>query len=213
MIPVRIQTVASFIEKKDKVIDIGCDHAYLAIHLTKNKQCQSVIASDIHENALNSAKKNIQKEHLVSEIPTILSDGLEKINQSKVNTIVIAGMGTATILHILKKVEKEKIKKLVLQSNNDLYQLRKEVKKIGYYLQEEKVVYEKGHYYVIGKYTQEKKNLKLRELHFGLYEEKNKDYYHYLQEEYKKINEKITYKHLKEKINLLYKMHLLKKYL
>lgn len=213
MTPLRIKTIASFIEKEDKVADIGCDHAYLSILLIKNHLCQSVIASDIHENALNTAIKNIEKEHLEKEIPTILSDGLEHIDQKKIDTIVLAGMGTSTILQILEKVEKKQIKKLILQSNNDLYQLRKKVKKMGYSLQEEKVIYEKGHYYTIGMYTKKKRRLKKFELYFGLYDRKNKDYYTYLQKEYHKINAKITYKHFKEKLCLLYKLHLLKKYL
>lgn len=213
MTPLRIKTITSFIEKEDRVVDIGCDHAYLAIDLVKSKKCQRVVASDIHEKALNSAIKNIEKEHLEKEIPTILSDGLENIDQKEIDTIVIAGMGTSTILHILKKVEKDKIKKMVLQSNNDLYHLRKQTKKMGYYLQEEKVIYEKGHYYNIGKYTKEKRRLKKFELYFGLYDKKNMDYYRSLQKEYQKINTKITYKHFKKKINLFYKLHLLKKYL
>lgn len=213
MSKLRIHSIASFIEKEDRVVDIGCDHAYLAILLIKKQICQSVIASDINENALNSAKKNIKKEHLEKDIPIVLSDGLENINQNQINTLVIAGMGTSTILHILEKIEKDKIKKIVLQSNNDLYCLRKKVKKMGYYLQNEKVIYEKGHYYVIGKYTKKKKRLKKCELYFGLYQKAYKDYYVYLQQEYKKINLKINYKHLKEKIMLLYKMRILKKYL
>ena len=47
----RLKTVASFINQDDKVVDIGCDHAYLSIYLIKNKFCKKVIASDINENA------------------------------------------------------------------------------------------------------------------------------------------------------------------
>lgn len=209
----RLKTLASFIKKKDKVVDIGCDHAYLSIYLIKNNLCKSVIASDINSNALNNAKQNIKKEKLEKEIPTILSDGLENINQSKVDTIVVSGMGTATIVHILEKVEIDKIKKIILQSNNDLYSLRKKMQEFGYYLAQEKVVFEKKHYYVIGEYTKEPRKLKKRELIFGIYYFENKKYYQYLKQEFYKINKKIPFTRIKEKMHILWKMHLLKKYL
>lgn len=209
----RLKTIASFVDTEDRVVDIGCDHAYLPIYLVKNKLCKTIIASDINENALNSAKKNIQKEKLDSTIPTILSDGLLNINQKKVDTLVISGMGTSTILHILNKADKKYIKKIILQSNNDLYELRKKVCGFGYYLTDEKIIYEKGHYYAIGMYTLEKRKLNLRKLYFGLYDENNKEYYQSLNEEYKKINKKIGWNHISNKIKILFKMHLLKKYL
>ena len=58
-LPKRLNAIASLIEKDTNVIDVGCDHALLDIYLTlqnKNK----CIATDINENALNIAKKNIK---------------------------------------------------------------------------------------------------------------------------------------------------------
>ena len=56
MINKKLKAIASFINKHDTVIDIGCDHAYLAIYLKENKLCKNVYASDINQNALNIAK-------------------------------------------------------------------------------------------------------------------------------------------------------------
>ena len=209
---IRLKTIASFIEKEDKVVDVGCDHAYLAIYLMKQELCQNVIATDINQNALKIAENHIKKEGLEEKIPTILSDGLKNVDQNVINTVVISGMGTATILHILENVLKERIKKIIIQSNNDLSRLQKKKKKKGYYLQQEKVVFEKGHYYVIGIYTTEKNKMKKRELYFGIFSKENIFYYEYLWKEYQNINKKISYKHIKKKIKVLYQMHLLKKY-
>ena len=209
----RLNTIASFIEPLDSVADIGCDHAYLTIFLVKNKLVKKAIASDINQNALNIAINNIKKENLTNEIPIVLSDGLENINQDTIDTLVLSGMGTSTILKILKKVEKNKIKKIIIQSNNNLYNLRKLITKLGFYLHEEKVIYEKNHYYVIGKYLQDKKKLNKQELHFGLYNKDNQSYYNYINTELNKINQKITFKHFKEKIKIIREINLLKKYL
>ena len=45
------------------------------------------------------AIKNIKSHNL--KIETVLSDGIEKVNLDGINTLVISGMGTKTILHIL----------------------------------------------------------------------------------------------------------------
>ena len=55
MINKKLKAIASFINTQDTVVDIGCDHAYLAIYLKENKLCKNVYASDINENALNIA--------------------------------------------------------------------------------------------------------------------------------------------------------------
>ncbi len=206
----RLNTIAGFVEKLDRVADIGCDHAYLAIFLKKEKKCTSVIASDIHKNALEMAKKNCQKENV--SIPLFLSDGLENLDQEKLNTLIISGMGTNTILHILESVNKKYIQKLILQSNNDLPKLRKKVQKIGYSLTEEKIIYENGHYYVIGKYTKEKRKLNCVEIEYGIYHEENHSYYLYLFNELKGIVKNLP-GHFSKKLRLYWKLWLLKRYL
>ncbi len=213
MLSLRLKAIASFLEETDRIVDIGCDHAYLSIYLCQNSICQSVMASDVNPNALSNAIQNIKNAKLEKRIPTVLSDGLEKINQNLIDTIIISGMGTSTILHILKKMEQEKIKKVILQSNNDLYELRKEMKKLGFYLENEKVIYDKNHYYIVGKYTKTFRKYKKRELYYGIYHSENKKYYFYLKEKLNTIYQKIPKNYWKEKLILLYKKHLLKKYL
>ena len=130
----RLKAIVKFVEKKDKLVDVGCDHGLLSIYLIENELVSKVIASDINQNALNSAINNIQKRNL--DIETVLSDGIKDINMKGINTLVISGMGTSTILHILSDSNKLKnISKLLLQSNNDHEDLRRNLNNIGYYLQ------------------------------------------------------------------------------
>ena len=53
----RIEAIYSYIDEKDKVVDVGCDQAKLSIMLSKRNQ--SSIGVDISEKAINKAKKNI----------------------------------------------------------------------------------------------------------------------------------------------------------
>ena len=70
----RLKEISTFINEDDKVIDIGCDHALLDIYLCELHNDIKIIASDIHEGALNQAKSNIEKHHLEDRIETRLGD-------------------------------------------------------------------------------------------------------------------------------------------
>lgn len=39
----RLQTIANYIEDGNKIIDIGCDHAYLSIYLALNKKISKLL--------------------------------------------------------------------------------------------------------------------------------------------------------------------------
>ena len=96
----RLYTVASLIDKNKRVIDVGCDHAYLDIYLTLNN-LNNCLATDINKNAIKSAIENIKKYKLENKIEIKVTDGLKNIDVNKDDIIVISGMGTYTILDIL----------------------------------------------------------------------------------------------------------------
>ena len=55
----RIESIYSFIDKNDKVVDVGCDQAKLGIMLAKSNI--KSIASDISINVILRAKEDINK--------------------------------------------------------------------------------------------------------------------------------------------------------
>lgn len=142
----RLKTIAHLVEE-DNVIDVGCDHALLDIYLVQQKD-KNVIASDCNVNAYHIAKKNIEKYHLEDKIQLYLTDGTKDIPIEINSTLVIAGMGTSTMIDILEKTFLLP-NQLVLQSNNDLALLRKYVVSRGYYIDKEEIVIEKKIYNVI----------------------------------------------------------------
>ncbi len=186
----RLNSLALFVEKKDSLIDVGCDHGLLSIYLKENKLCKNIIASDINKNALSGAIKNINKRNL--DIPTYLSDGINDVPLKGINTLVISGMGTSTIKHILNDSNKLKhIKKIIVQSNNDHKLLRTFMNDINYYMADENVVYDKGKWYVTCLFIKsDKKNTK-KELEYGYLS--NSLYNEYLILEQKKILKKIPF--------------------
>lgn len=161
MLSKRLKVIADMVDTKS-IIDVGCDHALLDIYLAKerNKKC---LAIDVREGIINKVLNNVKQEKLVNKIKVKLNNGLENININKDDTVILSGLGTNTILNI---VGNKKIPALIIQSNDDLYLLRKSLTNNGYYITDEKIVMD-GKYYIIIKFKLGKEKYKYNELLFG----------------------------------------------
>ena len=99
-----------------------------------------------------------------------LGSGLSVINESdQIDTIVIAGMGANTIIGFLKYSQDKlkNINKIIIQSNTDLYFLRKNMVSMGYYIDDEKLVIDKNIIYTIIAFKKGKKKYSYKELYLG----------------------------------------------
>ena len=165
----RLEVVASFVNDNSKVIDIGCDHGLLSIYLVNKYKNVKVIASDINENALSSAITNIKKEKLENRIETRLGSGLDVVKADEIDTIVIAGMGANTIVGILKYSTSKlsNVNNIIIQSNTDLYFLRKNIISLGYYIEDEILVEDKNIIYIVIKFNKGKRRYNYKELYLG----------------------------------------------
>lgn len=165
----RLEVVASFVNDNSKVIDIGCDHGLLSIYLVNKYKNIKVISSDVNENALSSAITNIKKEKLEDRIETRLGSGLDVVAANEIDTIVIAGMGANTIVGILKYSTSKlsNVNNIIIQSNTDLYFLRKNVTSLGYYIEDEILVEDKNIIYTVIKFTKGKGRYNYKELYLG----------------------------------------------
>lgn len=211
----RLKAIASLVDKGANVIDVGCDHALLDIYLTLYNE-NNCIASDINENAYNIAKENILKYGLKDKINVILSNGFLDIDMPLIYTAVICGMGTSTILSILDTDKIDKINKIIVQSNNDLYTLRKEVCKKGFIITDELIVKERGIYYVLISFSKGQKWYSMIDLWLGPVIRKGSqglksEYLTYLQEMNDNIILKLPKKYIFKKLYLSIENHILKK--
>jgi len=162
----RLIAIALLIDNDTKVVDVGCDHGYLSKYLIENNITKTIIASDKNELPLLNAKKNIKDIH---GIILRLSDGLDEISKEEIETIVISGLGSNTILEILSKdVEKTKKASVVItQSNNNQYIIRKYLTSIGYIINSEKIIKDNNIIYTIIKFTKGIKKYSYLDLYFG----------------------------------------------
>ena len=200
----RLQAVATLVDIDSRVIDVGCDHAYLDIYLTLNNG-NKCVATDINKNALEIAKKNIKKYGLQNKIKTILTNGLTDIKVNESDNIVISGMGTFTILEILKTNTLSNT--LIISSNNNIDILRREVINLGYYIDSEIFLIDKGKPYIIIKFIKGIKKYKKLDIILGPILKNNVEYRKYIIKKYKNVLNNISRK--KILLRLKYKIIIL----
>ncbi len=201
----RLDCVASLVEDNKSIIDIGCDHALLSIFIALNKNPNKVIASDNKEGPLVGARENVNRYQVNDKVKIKLGNGVDPIEED-IDTIIISGMGGMNIVGILKyKITLFKnVDTIILSPNTDSSFVRKEICKLGFYIEKEKLVKDGKIIYPVIRFKRGKKKYKKIEYILGpiLLKEKEKLFIEYL------IKEKET----KEKIlSILPKKYILKR--
>lgn len=137
----RLRACAGFVGNSRRFADIGCDHGYLSIHLLQNGIATSCIAADVRSGPLESAKRNAEKYGVSERITFCLSDGVRDIPRD-FDTLVCAGMGADTMIHILSDAPWLRCDAyaLVLQCQSKTHMLRNYLSENGWRITQECVL-------------------------------------------------------------------------
>ncbi len=151
---------ARFFLKEDlenlSAIDVGCDHAKLAVYLVQSGICKSVLACDVADGPVAKARDTISRRKfhdkpLTDFITVKKNDGLQNLDASNANRIFILGMGGELIADILEKARfvKENTRKIgfVLQAMTSEHVLRRYLAENGFTICCEQLVRDKGRIY------------------------------------------------------------------
>lgn len=132
-----------------RIIDVGCDHAELAIYL-RQRGAERVIASDVREGPLRMAAHNIEK-YGVHGVELRLCDGLSGFSEADCDTVAICGMGGELIASILEAAPwtAEGGVRLVLQPMSRSEHLRIWLARHGYAIEEERLARDGGRLYSV----------------------------------------------------------------
>ena len=191
ILPKRLNKIAELIEDDVVVIDVGCDHALLDIYLTLNRNNVFCYACDIKESALEIAKKNINKYKLDNKIEVRCCDGISDLEINNNTIIVISGMGKSTIMHILDDDRVYNARRIIIQSNNEIEDLRNDMINKGFCIDNEVVSFDRNKYYVIISFKKGNKKYSNDELYLGPIliknNKENSDYFKFLLEKEKNI--------------------------
>ncbi len=145
----RMQAVADFVTKGNRVCDVGCDHGYVSIYLVQEQVSPCVLAMDVNKGPLLRAKEHVEQYQVEDYITLRLSDGLKEYNIGEADTLVCAGMGGRLLWEILSK-EPDKtadFKELILQPQSEIGLFRKKLRENGYEIVAENMVLEDGKFY------------------------------------------------------------------
>ena len=167
----RLQTVASMVPPCHTVADIGTDHGYVPACLALSGQCRHVIASDIAEGPCQAAEETRNRYKLQDEMEIRMAPGLQGLRPGEAETVVIAGMGGATIVGILEESPEiaASVTTFVLQPMNAAGLLRRWLVQHRYRIEEEALCKENKHIYNIIKaiHGEEMQELSSLEEEFG----------------------------------------------
>lgn len=137
----RLSLCASFVTRGGVAVDVGTDHAYLASFLVLNNICNKVIACDINEKPLLSAKKTLEKYKLQDRVILLQSDGLKNVPDENVTDVIVAGMGGELISQIIGNADwLKRGTNIILQAMTRASFLRKWLYSNGFKIVEEKAV-------------------------------------------------------------------------
>ena len=99
----RLLLCAELVPPCETAADVGTDHGYLGIHLLRTGKCARVIAADLREKPLASARANARRCGAEDHICFGLSDGLREIAPESFDCLICAGMGGDLIARILNE--------------------------------------------------------------------------------------------------------------
>ena len=162
----RLLLCAALVPPCQTVADVGTDHGYLGIHLLQTGTCSHVIAADLREKPLASARANAAAFG-IAEVPAfaepdgtvpaqgpetggmsfVLSDGLHELRPGSFQVLVLAGMGGDLIANILADAPwlDGGSYRLILQPQSAANDLRRWIGARGWSIERERLVRD-GHF-------------------------------------------------------------------
>ena len=153
----RLEKVANLVEPAAFLVDIGCDHGFMAIDLVKSGKVKKALCTDINEGPLKRAKDHIKEYGLEKEIDTCLSDGLislkEDFDKYNFDSCTICGMGGLMGVKIIFEADEffRRMNCFYLQLQSDIELVRIFLEKSGYEILFEDMVFEDSKYYTVMK--------------------------------------------------------------
>lgn len=162
----RINELIKCVKGVNTVADIGCDHGYIPYVLLKTKVCKKAVLIDVSIKSLNKAKKLFAKNGLSDFADFRNGSGLSVLKEDEADFAVIAGMGGAEIINILKDDNKG-IKRFLLQPMRNVLELREFLIKNGFEIEKDFIIFDKKSFYDIITVSKGRDVLNELELNFG----------------------------------------------
>ncbi len=149
----RLQAVCDFVSPGLNVCDVGCDHGFVSIYLADKGICPGVLAMDVVEGPVETARLHVNQAHLSDKIEVRRSDGLNEFQIGEAESLIIAGMGGRLMLRLLLRdlAKTVSFKELILSPQSEIEEFRHSLWDRGFEFENEKLICEDGKFYWIFK--------------------------------------------------------------
>lgn len=149
-LPKRLEAVADQVIPGEVVADVGTGHGLLALALVERRVCPRVIATEVAEGPGEYAAR-LLADAGERRVEVRRGWGLEPLELGEASVLVIAGMGGATIISVLERgaTVAASARRLILQPQNRVAEVRRSLLTRGFVLQAEDLVEEGGRFYPI----------------------------------------------------------------
>ncbi|MBQ3385348.1 MAG: SAM-dependent methyltransferase [Erysipelotrichaceae bacterium] len=148
MISKRIKTLAALIESNERVLDVGCDHAFLAVWLKKNGHSGPIACTELREGPRQNALRNLQ-ENGIEDVEVWLTYGVENV-EFDADVVVMAGMGFTTVTKIINgRPEYFEGKRMIIQINTEVDKMRRWLMSNGFRIDDEVMIRDYKYYEIL----------------------------------------------------------------
>lgn len=162
----RLEAAIQHTQGFQKLMDVGCDHAYLPIEACLRGYIKEAIASDNKSAPFENAVENIKLHQAEKLVKAVLSEGLETLDPS-VDIVSILGMGGSLIVEILEKADLSSVKRLILSPNSDAHIVREALENHNFKIDDEEFVKDNDKFYQIMVVSHGSMQLNKNEKRFG----------------------------------------------
>ena len=147
----RLEAIVRLAGQGDTVCDVGCDHAHVPIRLLQTGCYRRAIGMDVIAGPLGKAAANLALYGMEDRVQLRLSDGLDACIAGEADTLIVTGMGGTLMEEILlRQPEKTaSFRALVLGPQSDPEKVRSALRRLGFTITEEELIFEDGKYYPV----------------------------------------------------------------
>ena len=147
----RLEAIAALAGQGDTVCDVGCDHAHVPIRLLQTRCYRRAIGMDVIEGPLGKAAGNLALYGMQDRVELRLSNGLDAFIPGEADTLVITGMGGTLMEDILLRepAKTASFRILVLGPQSDPEKVRAALRRLGFVITREQLIFEDGKYYPV----------------------------------------------------------------
>ena len=145
----RLIACADLVPPCHTAADVGTDHGYLAIRLLQEGRCARVIAPDLREQPLATARANAHRFGTADRMDFIQSDGLHNIKPGSFQVLILAGMGGDLMTRILADAPwlDDPAYTLILQPQSAANDLRRWLGEHRFGIEQERLIRDGGFLY------------------------------------------------------------------